>query len=174
MKGAAAAVWTAHSEIGALAWHFILAVDVPAPFPLLPDDLWAPPRGAVAHRRWHATRCADGGAAAACGVAAGLPDAQTGVPPAGAPLGAHRWELYTVSPVTAAGVALLGEVAKVVAVSPVRFRAVTETAAGGLRADLVGSAGEAVDVAFLVGDIVCIRNITFPTSGTASITMSPE
>ena len=160
---AAAAVWTAHTSINASVFHFVTAIDVPTSFPLLPADLWPAPSGPLVLRRaWHAPVCVDGAQAAACGVAAGLGDARTGLP-AGrcqnktqdkstcTAIGAHQWELTTISPVTSGGVALLGELSKVVSVSPARFREVVTTAAGGLRVTVVGTPGERVELAFVDG-----------------------
>ena len=63
--------------------------------------------------------------------------------------GIHKWELTTVSPVTHGGVALIGELSKVVAVSSARFSAVETTHGGGLRVTVWGSAGEKIEVSFV-------------------------
>ena len=159
---AAAAIWSAHTSINASVFHFVTAIDVPTSFPLLPADLWPAPSGPLVRRAWHSPVCVDGAQAAACGVAAGLGDARTGLP-AGrcqnktqdkstcTAIGAHRWELTTISPVTSGGVALLGELSKVVSVSPARFREAATTTEGGLRVTVVGTPGERVELAFVVG-----------------------
>ena len=59
---AAAAVWSACTAKNGSAWHFVMAIDVPAPFPLLGADLSPPadPSRSV-HRGWHSPACVDGG-----------------------------------------------------------------------------------------------------------------
>ena len=46
---------------------------------------------------------------------------------------------------------MLGELSKVVSVSPARFREVATTTEGGLRVTVVGTPGERVELAFVVG-----------------------
>jgi hypothetical protein len=155
-KQVAAAVWSAHTGVGDMTWHYVVSIDVPTSFQLLPTDLW--PRldsrkaaTLVVHRRWHASPCTDGTTASDCGVILGFPDVMTGLPPQASPVGTHNWELFTVSPVTHGGVALVGEVDKVTAVSVRRFGTVNVTADEGIRCSLVGAPHESVRVVFVVG-----------------------
>ena len=174
---AAAAIWTAHTEVGGMFWQFALAVDVPSAFQLLPADFWPRTGPSVLSRKWHAPPCADGAEASSCGVSAELPDAETGVPdrrPGVANKGHHFWELSTISPVTVAGVALLGELDKVVAVAASRFVAVTVTAAGGLSVTVRGAARETVRLTFSVSGRIKVVALTVAASpGTVSTTVEP-
>ena len=147
---ASASVWTAHSRVNGSEWHFVVAIDVPTSFPLLPSDFYPVITGAVVSRAWHSPECEDGARASTCGVMPGLPDAKTGVPVGGGPLGSHRWELTVVSPVLPPGVALLGELDKATPVSPARFTAVV-AGADGVRVQVSGEVGERVRVVFAVG-----------------------
>ena len=153
---ASASIWTAHSRVNgttAAAWHFVVAIDVPSAFALLPSDFYPViPAGAVVavHRPWHSPPCVHGALASACGVVVGLPEVHTGVPAPGSPMGTHSWELTVVSPVLGPGVALLGELDKVVSVSPSRFTAVVASSEG-VRVRVTGRPGEQVRLTFAVG-----------------------
>eukprot|EP01051_Picozoa_sp_SAG22_P015422 SAG22_NODE_2012_length_3141_cov_3.171269_1_plen_863_part_00 len=158
---AAAAVWTASTTRNDSAWHFVTAIDVPTSFVLQPLDLWPATTGPVLHRRWHAPACVDGQAASLCGVQLGLPDVATGLPVNRCQnktqdnrtctwRGVHNWELTTVAPVTPSGLALLGELSKVVSVSSARISSVMTTSdTGGLRVTVKGTPGETVQLAFV-------------------------
>ena len=143
------------------------------------------------HRKWHAGACADDSQASSCGVVLGLPDAETGIPPnrcqnktqdksTCSQAGAHSWELTTVSPVTAGGVALLGELSKVVAVSSARFRSIETVHSGGVRVTIWRSAGETLEIAFVFNVPADPRVKTWrvppsgaSSGGTATVTMDP-
>ena len=141
----------------------VLSVDAPA-FTLLPSDLtpslalcrdasayvalpWSPGFAAMA------ARCAEGAAAAGCVVAfgGGGLDVATGAAPSPAVKGGpHAWELFSLAPLYASsGWALLGELAKFVRVSPVRFSAIDASVGGSLTAWVEGAPGEVVSVALL-------------------------
>ena len=161
---AAAAIWSASTSRNGSVFHFVTAIDVPTSFNLLDADLWPMPakEAQLLHRRWHAAPCVDGAKASSCGVVAGLPDVKTGIP-AGrcqnktqdnstcTAIGAHSFELFSISPVTKGGVALLGELSKVCAVSAERFASVVVTSSGGLEVAVRGSTGEQVQLTFVVG-----------------------
>jgi hypothetical protein len=144
----------------------VLAVDVAAPFTLLPGDLtpsllrcgggaaayvalpWSPGFAAMG------ARCAHGAPALAC--VAPLPAGglliETGAaaPRPGARGGPHAFEIFSLAPVHAAGGgwALLGEVGKFVRAAPVRFPG--SLAEGGSLTTLVaGAANEVVRVTLL-------------------------
>jgi hypothetical protein len=190
----AARVWSSHTEVktaaadgGSAFWYFVLAIDVPTSFPLIRSDLWPPIPStlSVVYRPWHAPECTDGIKASDCGVVCvGLPDVRTGLPTSGSAQGTHHWELTTISHVlstagSATGIALIGEVAKVVSVSPTRFQEVSTTATGAVRVAVSGTPGELVELAFVVGvtgsNCGTIRTVTatIRDSGTASVTVSP-
>jgi len=168
---AAGAVWSASTTRNGSVWHFVTAIDVPRSFVLQPWDLWPPLAavnigtrivdGNVLYRMWHSPRCLDRANASDCGVViGGLPDVVTGIP-AGrcqnktqdkatcTPAGAHNWELTTVSPMSHGGIALLGELNKVVPVSSERFRAVVTLPDGGLQVTVRGAVGEKVELTFV-------------------------
>ena len=111
-------------------------------------------------RKWHGGACANNSKTSSCGVVLGMPDVETGIPPnrcldksqdktTCSQAGVHSWELTTVSPVTHGGVALLGELSKVVTVSSARFRSIETTQNGGLKVTVWGSAGEELEISFL-------------------------
>ena len=95
-----------------------------------------------------ASACAPGAPAAAClapfSAAAPLP-LYTGVPPHNY---THNFELWSLSPLFASGWAVVGELGKVVRVSPARF-AYIAGGGGGLEFGVLGAAGEAVTVSVL-------------------------
>jgi len=185
---AAAAIWSASTLRNGSYFHFVTAIDVPTSFKLLDADLWpVPAKGTqLLHRRWHAAPCVDGAMASSCGVAAGLPDVKTGIP-AGrcqnktqnnstcTAIGAHSFELFSISPVTKGGVALLGELSKVCAVSAERFAAVVVTSSGGLKVTVRGSTGEKVQLTFVVGakggagGRLKVKTLSFGPSGQAVV-----
>ena len=171
---ASASVWTGHSRVNGSDWHFLMAIDVPTGFPLLPSDFYPVISGAVVSRPWHSPECEDGARASTCGVVPGLPDANTGVPASGGPVGAHRWELTVVSPVLAPGIALLGELDKATPVSPSRFTEVVASA-DGVRVQVCGREGERVRVVFAVGvggadtGTVKVESLIISHDGVASI-----
>ena len=187
---ATAAVWTASTTRNGSSWHFVTAIDVPTSFVLQPPDLWPVPTSAasVLHRRWHALECVDGQAASLCGVQLGLPDVSTGIPTNRCQnktqdnrtctwRGAHNWELTAVVPVTRSGVALLGELNKVVSVSSARFGSVV-TLRDGMRVTVRGTPGEKVELTFVVGAFtpqptIRVASVTIPASGEATVTINP-
>jgi len=128
-------------------------------------DLWPPPpppggsgsssSGAFVGWQYNNSACwAQGGPVAACAFA--IPPAPTYAPPQGltfAPLSPDRtpWAVYTVAPVLKNNYTLLGEVGKLVALSPVRVRAVGVPVGGGggVTVTLAGAPGEVVQLAFV-------------------------
>eukprot|EP00039_Didymoeca_costata_P022624 m.347079 g.347079 ORF g.347079 m.347079 type:complete len:830 (+) comp31229_c0_seq1:119-2608(+) len=175
---AAAAVWSAHTEFGLLVWHFVFGLDVPTSFPLLGKDLWPPIKStAFVSRGWHAPPCRNGSTVASCGVVIGtMPDMKTGLPPSDLPLGTHFWELTTIAPVTDGGIALLGELDKIVHVSPARFNAISEMR-GGLYIKLAGAPQEVVRLYFAVNlqehnsGYIVVKTVTLSSDGVASTEM---
>ena len=142
---------------GVEAYVSVLAIDIGGALALAPAQLLLPEGGAAAAyvaAPWArglaatASACAAGAPAAAClapfSAAAPLP-LYTGVPPLNY---THDFELYSVSPLQASGWALVGELGKVVRVSPARF-AYVAPAAGGLEFGVLGAPGEAVSVSVL-------------------------
>ena len=144
------------------------------------------------HRKWHSSACVDDSQASSCGVVLGLPDAETGIPPnrcqnktqdksTCSQAGVHSWELTTVSPVTRGGVALLGELSKVVAVSSARFRSIETIHSGGLRVTVWGSVGEKLEITFAFNVPADPRVKTWQvvvppgasSGGTATVTIDP-
>jgi hypothetical protein len=136
----------------------VLAIDVAGPVALRPDAL-LPDLSAVAGvAAYVAAPWARGFAATAAACAAGAPAAgcvapfapgapltlRTGVPAANY---THAFELLSLAPLFASGWALVGELGKVVRVSPARFAWAAEAAGGGLRFGVAGAPGEAVEVA---------------------------
>ena len=187
---ASASVWTAHSVVNGSYWHYAMAIDVPTSFQLVGTDLWpAVPSssggveggGAVMHRRWHAPACNDGMQASACGVVGGLPDVKTGIPAASSPIGAHNWELTTIITAVngAGGIALLGELGKVVSVSASRFISVVPGAAGsaGLTVRVAGKPTEVVEIAFVVGGAagtIVVKRASIGPSGAATVVVTSK
>ena len=185
---ATAAVWTASTTRNGSSWHFVTAIDVPTSFVLQPPDLWPVPTQPVLHRRWHALECVDGQAASLCGVQLGLPDVSTGIPINRCQnktqdnrtctwRGAHNWELTAVVPVTRSGMALLGELNKVVSISSARFGSVV-TLRDGLRVTVRGTPGEKVELTFVVGAFtpqptIRVASVTIQASGEATVSISP-
>ena len=95
-----------------------------------------------------AAACAAGAPAAAClapfAAATPLP-LHTGVPPANY---THDFELWSLSPRYASGWAVVGELGKVVRVSPARF-AYIQAGPEGLQFEVLGAEGEVVVVSVL-------------------------
>ncbi len=189
---AAAAVWSAHTQRNGSYFHFLAAIDVPSSFMLHPTDFWPPVTNSVIHRKWHASACANNSKASSCGVVLGMPDAVTGIPANRCQnktqdrsmcthAGIHNWELTTVSPVTHGGVALLGELSKVAAVSSARFRSIETLDSGGLRVTIWGSRGEKVEISFVFNvqaePIVKTWRLLIPpgatTGAAATLTVDP-
>jgi hypothetical protein len=137
----------------------VLAIDVNASLALRPAQLTPPllpSGGVVSHVAVPWTR---GLAATAAACAAGAPAFQCLAPfseatPLGLFTGApatnytHDFELWSLAPVSAGGWALVGELGKMVRVSPARF-SFASGAGGGLQFGVLGAAGEAVLVSVL-------------------------
>jgi len=131
----------------ALVWDHVLAANLTAPFSLLPAHL-APTRADLGGRA-----PAPGAPAVAYAVDPTTLDAATLVvapfdaahPVALAPNALADFALVHTAPLLAGGWALLGELAKYVAVSPARFSGVA-AGAGAASAAVRGAAGERVDV----------------------------
>jgi hypothetical protein len=140
---------------GGPAFTSVLAVDLNNTLTLLPSyltpDLSATEYVAVPWSRGFAATdalCASNAPAAGC-VLPFSPSApltvSTGLP---ANNNSHNFELYSLSPVSATGWSLLGELHKVVHVSVQRFASVTY-APSQMTVVVNGAPGESVDVAFL-------------------------
>lgn len=99
-----------------------------------------------------AAACGDGAPASGClspfSPTTPLP-IHTGVPPTNY---THDFELYSLSPVYPSGFALVGELGKMVRVSPARFAWVAEgvSGVGGMDFEVLGAGGEQVVVTVLV------------------------
>lgn len=89
-------------------------------------------------------------------------------------VGEHYFEVTTVAPVTSAGVALLGELSKVVGVSEGRVRSVVQTSRGGLAVTVNGSSSEQVNLTFVVGDAVRVVPLVIAPDNTASVVVEPS
>lgn len=99
-----------------------------------------------------AAACGDGAPASGClsPFSPATPLAiHTGVPPTNY---THDFELYSLSPVYPSGFALVGELGKMVRVSPARFAWVAEgvKGVGGMDFEVLGAGGEQVVVTVLV------------------------
>lgn len=179
-------LFQAHSTVsGPSEWTFtsLLAVDVAGPFPTLPSyftpDLSPSPRVYVTWTPGFVgvdAACCDGCAGAGCVTAfdASHPiTVATGVAPVP---WQHAFELYSMSPVLPSGWALVGELHKVVRVSPLRFTGLGVGSAGtGLTVNVTSPGDEGVDVTVLApmggpGGGVSIVRVTLPFPAGASST----
>lgn len=163
------------------------ACSVPAQ--LAVRDLWPPPSTSAGLLAWpyNSSACAAaGGPARACAFAVAAAPAYA--PPQGlvfAPLPPDRtpWAAYTVAPVLGNNFTLLGELGKLVALSPARVRAlgVPQGAPGapGLAVTLAGAPGEVVRLAYarpapgggpLSGDIA-VAALTLGSNGLLTTTL---
>lgn len=171
--GNAGSVRSAHSDLGSGVRSYVVLQDAeynPAfwcnsssscslPAQLAVGDLWPPPPpGSGAFLAWQYNNSAcdtQGGAVKACAFA--VPPTPTFAPPQGltfAPLSPDRtpWAAYTVAPVLGNNYTLLGELGKLVALSPVRVRGVGVPQGGGgvgVQVTLAGAPGEVVKLAFV-------------------------
>jgi hypothetical protein len=167
-----------------------LAVDTP---PVRMDELWpTPPKGAsfLVHR--HGTACTNGSAASSC---VALLDAahplavSTGAPPSATDPVRH-WSLQSAAPVLESGWAVLGDLSRIVPVSPQRFASArgagcgataaqddsldpAELAApgGGLAFVVIGVEAEVVDVTLVrPSRTVLVVAVAVPAGGRVTVT----
>ncbi len=139
----------------------LLAIDIRDTLALRPGqllpDLTAQPNATLYvvcpwARGFEATAeaCGDGAPAQGCltpfSASTPLP-IHTGVPPTNY---THDFELYSLSPVYTSGFSLVGELGKMVRVSPNRFAWVAAGVGGGLTFEVAGAGGEQVAVTVLV------------------------
>jgi hypothetical protein len=154
--GARAYVVLQDTEFNPTFWcNASSACSVPAL--LASGDLFPPPSPAAAFLVWqynNSACAAQGARASACAFL--LPQAPAYAPPPGlafAPLPPDRtpWAAYTVAPVLPNNYTLLGELGKLVALSPARVRALGAAPAGaaGMAVTLAGAPGETVTFAFV-------------------------
>ena len=166
-----------------------LAVGTP---PVRMDELWpTPPKGAsfLVHR--HGTACTNGSAASSCVAlfdAAHPLAVSTGAPPSSTdPV--RRWSLQSAAPVLESGWAVLGDLSRIVPVSPQRFasaRGADCTAApaqddsldpaelaapeGGLAFVVIGAEGEEVEVTRVrPARTVLVLALAVPAGGRAAV-----
>ena len=173
----------------------VLAIDVNATVALAPAQLLPDLSAAGDVARYVAAPWARGFAASAAACAQGAPAAGCVAPfSAAEPLpiftGApqlnytHDFELYSLAPLYANGWALVGELGKVVRVSPARF-AFAAPAGAGFEFGVLGAAGEAVAVAVLapagarapppagsVAGVMLAVALRIPAAGAATVTCS--
>lgn len=173
-------LWATHSEFvglgqnsSVLAWT-VLAVDVTTPYNLTLDDLWPRPDPALSYVvvDFAAGSCRAGAAAASCAVSL---DASTPlvVETAGQVGVEHSFRVLTIVAASASrGYTLLGEVGKIVAMSPNRVLSIDEDAgAGTLSVSTAGASGEATVLRFVSGGGVIVDvEVTFGASGRATVT----
>lgn len=155
---AAAQVIHAHSLVPGVraAFYSVLAVSVVPPFALLPRHLFPLPAAGDAFVAFALSRtargsCANGTAASACVVpfAAAQPLVLDTAAPRGIDL-SH--ELWSASPLLRGGFALLGDLRKFVAASPLRFAGVgfSSDDAAELVVNVTAAAGQRVEVTAIV------------------------
>ena len=176
-------VWATSTALSGVVWHHVLSIDVGLPwrlhgndlYPPMPDVATAPNEGWVAHPWFsptahHPTTCTNGVRALASGCVVAHVRSAVDVPPIHntrpimAQNDTHAFDLLELAPVVR-GWALLGEVGAYVRVSRGRFERV-EFVPTGIRATLLGSEGETVEVAALrpdgAGDwVVLVKRATF-------------
>lgn len=159
-------VWTTHAIVDEMTWHYLLSIEVSAPwkihsrdlYPMMPDTAAAVETdGWVAHP-WFTghspTACAHGSHALASGCVVAAVKTAAQIPalhntrPIMVQNDTKSFDLLTLAPVSSAGWVLLGEVGRYVRVSSDRFDDVTFSAAG-VHASLSGSQGETIEVTAL-------------------------
>ena len=167
-----------------------LAVGTP---PVRMDELWpTPPKGGsfLVHR--HGTVCTNGSAASSCVAlfdAAHPLAVSTGAPPS-ATDPVRRWSLQSAAPVLESGWAVLGDLSRIVPVSPQRFASArgadsaaaaaqddsldpAELAApeGGLAFVVIGAEGEEVEVTLVrPSGAVLVVAVVVPAGGRVTVT----
>lgn len=197
--GESTEIWTAVSLIPGenkqmtSKWWMVLAVDLPDPFALEPADLsWggADGRGLIAWRLQD-SRCVDGAPTNSCirtfgesvGTKQQRQNATLSLWTQGAsprPFSEHHWATWSVGPRCNSGWALLGELKKIVAVSPARFASVQcigdnepdSASSGKLQVEIVGSSAETVAVLIAAPDRLTAVTVQVDTAGMATIVCS--
>jgi hypothetical protein len=168
-------IWATHSEwAGAespvMAWT-VLAVDVTTPYNLTLEDLWPRPDPSLKYVGidFGLPACKPGAAGSACLVPLDA-DTPLTIQTAGQVGVEHTFRVLTLVPLNNQGTTLLGEVGKIVSMSPDRILA-TNTTASALTVDLAGVSGEVTVMRFLnpLATIIDIL-ITFPASGRIRVT----
>lgn len=178
--------------LGSLAWHYVLSVDVAAPFKLAAGDLYPRMEGApstwVLHSWFsghHPTGCVNGSLAVASGCLAATVASARDIPaihntrPIMVENDTHTFDLVMLAPVASNGWAFLGEVGAYVSVSSDRFDSV-HFSASGIIAAVSGAVGETIELvalrptAFARGSSseweVLVRSVTVGKSGRVSVT----
>ena len=155
-------------------WYHVMAFDVTEPFTITTSHLY--PLKMTSNRpgfligEWGFPGCANGSLATQCLKPFDDSHPFTVQTP-GMKGSEHHFTLYSISPILSNGWVLLGEVNKVVAVSPQRFVSV-EVYGDGVRVRVSGKPSEPLVLWFVTsGGRILVANLHVPSSGqqTASI-----
>eukprot|EP00118_Oscarella_pearsei_P005534 m.25502 g.25502 ORF g.25502 m.25502 type:complete len:805 (+) comp28821_c0_seq1:115-2529(+) len=169
-------IWSTYSEISSVVSYHVLAIDASFPYQLSTQDLYPlkrlPEPGKFVIGYWGYPGCTNGSKALLC-VALFDSSKQFTIQTHPMQGKEHNFTVYSINPIFSNGWVLLGEVQKVVAVSPHRFTEIQESETG-LKVVVQGKPREKLTVWFVkpsagsLGTIFAV-DVEIEDTGMASI-----